>query len=152
MKNYNSAYHEKQIYNSKFPIRIIFHKDNPKMIVTPHWHYGIELLYVEKGEPGICYILGKEYKLKENHLLIIGPSTIHRLELCITDSDKLLTLIIPPEWLFYIHDTEQFLLTVDPISINLDLDFTDSNLIILRNKFHELINISSNNNISWKQK
>ncbi|MCO6543585.1 MAG: helix-turn-helix transcriptional regulator [Lactobacillus sp.] len=150
MNDNQVAYHEKQIYNNYLPIRVIFHKNNPKMFVAPHWHYGIEVLYVEKGSPGFCYISGNKFKLKENNLLIIGSSSIHRLELSITDNDKLLTLIIPPNWLFYIKQGQQLFFTFDSISVNLDVNNTE--YTILKSKIKEMIKISCNKNIVWKQK
>jgi len=95
-----NAYHEQQQYSKYLPIRVIFHKNNPNFYVIPHWHEGLELLYVLCGNPGTVLIQGQRYNLKEHELLIIGSKQVHSMDLKITQMDKLLTIIIPPEWLF----------------------------------------------------
>lgn len=70
--------HEKELFDSSFPFRILFNNDID-FKYPPHWHSAIELIYVDQNEFTVIVNL-KEYKLKEKDIMFIPSGEIHEFK------------------------------------------------------------------------
>lgn len=83
------------------PIKCIYHQPMGPQYIVPHWHDEIELVYVEKGNPGVMYIEGQKYDLRAGQVYIINTRLIHSFDITIELDQRLVTLLINYDWLQY---------------------------------------------------
>jgi AraC-type DNA-binding domain-containing proteins len=81
------------------PIKCIYHRPIGSKYVMPHWHDAIEVVYVEKGDPGTMYIEGQKYDLHQGDVYIINTRLIHSFDTVILPNQRVVTLLVSYNWL-----------------------------------------------------
>jgi AraC-like DNA-binding protein len=75
---YLDGLHEKDIFDDKFPFRIIYNTC-PEFEYPFHWHKAVEILYVINGSVNV-QTYTNEYSLSETDILLIGDGIVHNLQ------------------------------------------------------------------------
>lgn len=83
------------------PIKCVYPQPIGPKYVMPHWHEAIELVYVEKGNPGVMYLEGQKYALQAGEVYLINSRLIHSFDTVIELDQRLVILQINYDWLQY---------------------------------------------------
>lgn len=114
--------HEIVIPTDPLPVwYFIFHDHNSEKYIAPHWHWGIELSYVENGRIDDFLINKKHYSSKSGTILVVNTQEIHSIHDFKNTNSLALSIIFPYDYITNLYPD----IAHQVIKINDPAAFTD---------------------------
>ncbi|WP_105615678.1 AraC family transcriptional regulator [Vallitalea okinawensis] len=108
---------EKDKINYPFSSFITESTEMSEVLVRPHWHNYIELLYFKSGHSSI-FLSGKEYQVSPGDLIIINSNEVHSIFATEQEESKYIVIKFDPELLHTSKKTIFEMKYILPFTIN----------------------------------